>query len=98
MMLGGSACLAEVPFSTGPLPRYTSNVIQNDAQGAHSSAIRTKDALSVVEAWMKAHLPAKTTETSTADGAHIFYVPGGATVDVEQDIMGSGTSIAMTWR
>ena len=83
-------------FSTGPIPQYTSNVTGNEAIDKQSSTISTKDQPSQVESWFKANLPKGTTETTTDDGAHIFYLPGGATVDVEKE--GSGSNIGMTWQ
>ena len=83
-------------FSTGPIPQYTSNVTKNEPIGTQSSTISTKDQPAQVESWFKANLPKGTTETTTEDGAHIFYLPGGATVDVERE--GSGSNIGMTWQ
>jgi hypothetical protein len=83
-------------FSTGPIPPYTSNVTENEPIGAHSPTITTTDKPAQVESWYKANLPQGTTETTTSDGAHIFYLPNGATVDVER--RGSGSNIGMTWQ
>jgi len=83
-------------FSTGPIPKYTSNVTSNDGIDKQSSTISTTDKPDQVESWFKANLPKGTTETTTSDGAHIFYLPNGATVDVERD--GQGSNIGMTWQ
>jgi hypothetical protein len=83
-------------FSTGPIPRYTSNVTKNEPIDKQSSTISTKDQPAQVESWFKANLPKGTKETTTDDGAHIFYLPDGATVDVERE--GSGSNIGMTWQ
>ena len=83
-------------FSTGPIPQYTSNVTSNDAIDEHSSTISTTDKPAQVESWFKSNLAKGTTETTTDDGAHIFYLPGGATVDVERE--GAGSNIGMTWQ
>src|SRR5271170_2434335 len=69
-------------FSTGPIPQYTSNVTKNDTIDKQSATISTKDQPAQVKSWFKANLPKGTTERTTDDGAHIFYLPGGATVDV----------------
>jgi hypothetical protein len=89
------AALSAVAFSTGPIPRYTINVTSVDAISKQSSTISTSDKPPVVEAWFKTHLPKGTTETTTTDGAHIFYLPVGATVDVERE--GSGSNIGLSW-
>jgi hypothetical protein len=83
-------------FSTGPIPQYTSNVTSNDGIDKQSSTISTTDKPDQVESWFKANLPKGTRETTTSDGAHIFYLPSGATVDVERD--GQGSNIGMTWQ
>ena len=94
MMPFGPPAVSAV-FSTGPIPQYTSNVTENQAVDKQSATISTKDQPPQVEGWFKANLPKGTTEKTTGDGAHIFYLPGGATVDVERN--GSGSEIAMTW-
>jgi hypothetical protein len=83
-------------FSTGPIPQYKANVTQNNAIDKQSSTIATTDKVDQVETWFKDNLPKGTTEKTTDDGARLFYLPNGATVDVERD--GQGTMIGMTWQ
>ncbi len=102
-LIGGALVVVALPFpargadfSTGSIPPYTSNVTAKDPIDKQSSTISTSDKPDQVEQWYKVNLPKGTTETTTDDGARIFYLPDGATVDVEKN--GPGTMIGMTWQ
>jgi hypothetical protein len=83
-------------LSTGPIPQYMSNVTSSGTIDMQSATIATTDKPELVARWFKANLPKGTFDAKSDDGAHMFYLPSGATVDVEPD--GTGTMIGMAWQ
>ena len=81
-----------------PVPFYTANVRKVDKIGAGSVVIATKDSVATVCGWYRKALPDQNGETTTKDGAHIFYTHNGATVDVEPgNRFAPDTTIGLVW-
>ena len=80
------------------MPFYTANVTNVDKQSGGSVVITTKDSVDTVCAWYRKNLGDQNGETTTKDGAHIFYTHIGATVDVEPgNRFAPGTNIGLVW-
>ena len=96
------ACLAMVAARPGraepPVPRYPSHVSDAQPYSAGTVILTTSDTVDTVCDWYRAHLKDSTGETTTKDGAHIFYTKSGATVDVEPgNRFDPGTKISLSW-
>ena len=84
--------------ATPPVPFYTANVSKLDMIGAGSVVIATKDSVATVCGWYRKTLRDQNGETTTRDGAHIFYTHSGATVDVEPgNRFAPDTTIGLVW-
>lgn len=81
-----------------PLPFYKENVSKLDKLGDGSIVIETKDSLTTVCAWYRKNLRDQNGESTTQDGAHLFYTHNGATVSVEPgNRFAPETSIGLVW-
>ncbi len=81
-----------------PVPFYSTNVTKIDRQSEGSVVITTKDSVDTVCAWYRKNLRDQNGESTTKDGAHIFYTHNGATVDVEPgNRFVPGTNIGLVW-
>ena len=81
-----------------PVPFYASNVTKLDKVGTDSVVITTKDSVAAVCGWYRKALHDQNGETTTKDGAHIFYTHNGATVDVEPgNRFAPDTTIGLVW-
>jgi hypothetical protein len=81
-----------------PVPFYNGKVSKFDKLGTGSVVIATKDSAATVCAWYRRNLRDQNGETTTKDGAHIFYTHNGATVDVEPgNRFAPETTIGLVW-
>ena len=86
------------PKAAPPVPFYTANVNKLDKISTGSVVITTKDSLTTVCGWYRKTLSDQNGETTTKDGAHIFYTNNGATVDVEPgNRFAPDTTIGLVW-
>ena len=84
--------------ATPPIPLYPSNVNKLDKVGSGSVVITTKDSVATVCAWYRKNLGDQNGESTTKDGAHLFYTHNGATVSVEPgNRFAPDTSIGLVW-
>ena len=84
--------------ATPPVPFYRNNVGHIDRISSGSVVIKTKDSVETVCSWYRKNLHDRNGETTTADGAHIFYTHNGATVDVEPgNRFEPDTGIGLVW-
>jgi len=96
--------LAVVLFSaspagaTPPVPFYKANLSKLDKLGAGSVVIVTKDSVATVCAWYRKNLRDQNGESTTRDGAHLFYTHNGATVSVEPgNRFAPDTIVGLVW-
>lgn len=93
-LISAPGCAKAAP----PVPFYTSNVRKLDKIGTGSVVITTKNSVAAVCRWYRKMLRDQNGETTTRDGAHIFYTHSGATVDVEPgNRFAPDTTIALVW-
>ena len=80
------------------MPFYPGKVTKVDKVGAGSVVITTKDSVTTVCSWYRRNLADQNGETTTKDGAHIFYTHNGATVDVEPgNRFAPETTVGLVW-
>ena len=81
-----------------PVPFYAANISKLDKISAGSVVIATRDSVATVCGWYRKTLRDQNGETTTKDGAHIFYTHNGATVDVEPgNRFAPDTTIGLVW-
>lgn len=91
--------LAGGPSSASrPVPLYNANVTKFTRLGDGSVVIATKDSVTRVCAWYRKNLQDQNGESTTKDGAHLFYTHNGATVSVEPgNRFAPETTIGLVW-